>query len=149
MIRIIFIFLFVIATAYYMTKLIAKKGDVFARNKNIKIIEKMSFGMDKAIYILRIGESYYIVSVGKNNIELLDKMSKEDLHFEPKDEYNKNEPFHMYLDKHLQIKDEVEFFQENMGNSDEFATSIMKKLKRMKSRDEGTKYSMNKDEKDE
>ena len=50
----VFIFVFIIFIAYITTKFIGKKSMMFTAGKNLKVVDRISLGLDKALYIIRL-----------------------------------------------------------------------------------------------
>lgn len=121
-ISIIGVFCFILIAAYTITKLIAKNSSTFIKGRNIKVIEKIALGIDKSMYLINVGTAYYIIAVGKQNIELIDKISEESLKFNLNNtQYKKSE--------------------EASINIESFKTSIINKLKEMKRKNEVEYYT--------
>ncbi len=73
-------FVFVLMLAYYGAKLTAKyQGNMLNNRSNIKIIESFRVGGNKIIAIAKIGKSYYALGIGKEEINLIDKIELDDL----------------------------------------------------------------------
>ncbi|MBR3833265.1 MAG: flagellar biosynthetic protein FliO [Lachnospiraceae bacterium] len=84
-ISLILIFVFILVLAYFTTKLAAKlQGNSLTKNANIKIIESFRLGGNKFISIVKIGEAYYALGFGKDEITMIDKLD-EDSFFLPED----------------------------------------------------------------
>ncbi len=87
-----FIFLFaaiiIIVLAYFATRLISLKFNGHSYKRNIKIIERFSFGIDKSLVLIELGDYHYFLYVSKNKIELIDKI--EDLNTEKIDATTKS-----------------------------------------------------------
>ncbi|QEK12263.1 flagellar biosynthetic protein FliO [Crassaminicella thermophila] len=132
-ISVIGVFFFILILAYIVTKLIAKNGAVLIKGKNIKIIEKIPLGIDKSIYLINIGTVYYVIAVGKQSIELIDKVNEDSIKLNIKSTQleKSNDTFDVYLDKYI---------EEASINK----VSIMNKLKKMRRKNE---YYKDKDEK--
>ncbi len=72
-------FVFVLVLAYYGAKITAKyQGNMLNNKSNIKIVESFRFGGNKIIAIAKIGKSYYALGIGKEEINLIDKIELED-----------------------------------------------------------------------
>lgn len=69
----------VILAAYYVTKLVAKTGSGQRRGTGIKQVASMSLGRDKSVTIVEIGDTAYILGVGPQRIELIDKKNRDEL----------------------------------------------------------------------
>lgn len=76
----ILIFVFVLILAYFTAKLTAKmQGNPLYKNSNMKIIETFRLGGNKFISIVKIGENYYALGFGKDEITMIDKMDPDSL----------------------------------------------------------------------
>ncbi len=66
--------------AYYVTKVTAKaSGGKFRRSSDIKLSGTLPLGKDKSVSIVRIGEYAYILGVGTQRVEMLDKIPLSEL----------------------------------------------------------------------
>ncbi len=73
-------FIFVLVLAYYGAKITAKyQGNMLNNKSNIQIIESFRVGGNKIIAIAKIGKSYYALGIGKEEINLIDKIELEDM----------------------------------------------------------------------
>ena len=81
LITVLFIFIFVLAVTYYLTKWIAgyQKGQMI--NKNIEGLEAFRLSNNKYIQIIRIGDKYLAIAVCKDTVTVITELSKEQLHF--------------------------------------------------------------------
>ncbi|QZY56763.1 flagellar biosynthetic protein FliO [Crassaminicella profunda] len=145
-ISVLFVFIFIVVAAYYVTKLIAKNGSVLIKGKNMKVVEKISLGLDKSIYLIHIGKHYYILAASKQNIDVIDKINEEDMKVVSKNkQYEKmDEDFDTLLDKYLY--EDNTFSQDQPKNFDAFTNTMMNKLKEMKRRTQGVKQHTDRDE---
>ncbi|MGE5632239.1 MAG: flagellar biosynthetic protein FliO [Caulobacteraceae bacterium] len=79
----IFYFLFmsavILGAAYYATKFIAKKGYGASNNKNLKVVEMVSLGIDKSLLLVKVGEQYLLLGSSQKNITLLTPVDSEKL----------------------------------------------------------------------
>lgn len=76
----ILIFLLVLVLAYAASKLAAKyQSNVLNNKSNIRIIESFRLGGNKFIAIAKIGESYYAIGLGKDEITFIDKINPDEL----------------------------------------------------------------------
>ncbi len=80
-ITVFIIFLAVLALTYFSTKWIAtyQKGKMFS--SNITVIETFKITTNKYIQIVRIGETYYAIAIGKDEITLLGELKEDELKF--------------------------------------------------------------------
>lgn len=76
----ILIFVLVVALAYFTTKFIAKyQNNLLNGRSNIRVIESFRIGNNKVIAIVRIGETYYALGIGKDEITMLDRLNPDEL----------------------------------------------------------------------
>ena len=62
-------------TTYWMGNLQKKKFS----NKNLKVIETISVGSNKYISIVEVGTVYLVVSIGKDEVHMLTRLSRDEL----------------------------------------------------------------------
>lgn len=86
LISVLFVFLAVLGITYLTTRWIAgyQKGHTF--NKNLKVIETLKITPNKYIQIIAAGEEYLVIAIGKDEVQLLTKLTKEQLIELPSDE---------------------------------------------------------------
>lgn len=74
-ISLLLIFVFVVALAYFGTKFVAKyQTNVLRKNSNVQVIESFRIASNKFIAIVKICDDFYALSVGKDEIHLIDKL---------------------------------------------------------------------------
>ena len=104
----ILIFIFVVAITYFTTYWLAGFQKKKSTSKNLKVIETVNVGSNKFISIVEAGTEYLVVSIGKDEVRLLTKLTKEqltDLSFETDiNPVVMQESFQQILDK---IKDKI------------------------------------------
>lgn len=67
--------LIVILLAFIVTKFIATKySNLNAGNNNMRVVERLNMGLDRYLAIVAVKETYYLVSITKKGIELIDKL---------------------------------------------------------------------------
>lgn len=74
---ILIVFLIILGGSYYLSKFLARKN--FGRRKIMRIVETLSLGYDRNIYIISIGKDYFLISSAQKNINFLYKLSEEDI----------------------------------------------------------------------
>ena len=84
LLTVLLIFAFTLVLAYLATKFIGtyQKNKGFKRNQvkgNVEVIETYPIAQGKYIQILRVGEKYIAVSVGKEEIHKLTELSEEEV----------------------------------------------------------------------
>lgn len=104
----ILIFIFVVVITYFTTYWMAGFQKKKSTSKNLKVIETVNVGSNKFISIVEAGTEYLVVSIGKDEVRLLTKLTKEqltDLSFETDiNPVVTQESFQQILDK---IKDKI------------------------------------------
>lgn len=125
----ILIFLIILTASYYLSRYIAKKN--LGKNKFIKIIETLSLGYDKNLYIIKIGEEFFLIACTQKEINLIDKLSSE--------KFNK-----VMLDaKNIELEKNQEFHnlnnEYNYGNIKGYHNDIKKSIKKLKNFVRGSK----------
>ncbi|HOQ15096.1 MAG TPA: flagellar biosynthetic protein FliO [Bacillota bacterium] len=84
----------VIASAFYLPRLALKsRGRVFGNQKSpMKLIGTLPLAKDKAVVLIEVGEYIYLLGVGSQNIEKLDKMRVEELNLKTDSDETSNHP---------------------------------------------------------
>ena len=75
---VLIIFLFVLAITYFTTKWIGNYQKTNFANKNLQIVESIRVGNNKFIAIVKAGEVYLVVAVGKDDVtrEVLNRVKE-------------------------------------------------------------------------
>ncbi|HCC08301.1 MAG TPA: flagellar biosynthetic protein FliO [Clostridiales bacterium] len=97
-ISIAFILALVMGLAYITTRYIGMSSGKRFRNSNIKLIEVMSIGYQKYLYIVKVTDKFMVLSVTKDDVKLLDTVDGEKLIIN-KDEGLIGKDFKNILDK--------------------------------------------------
>lgn len=90
------IFAFVLGVTYLTTRWMGGFQKSRSNNKNLHVIETISVGNNKYISIVEAGTVYLVVSVGKDEVHLLTRLTREqlkDFSFEHQREKEKQESF--------------------------------------------------------
>lgn len=73
------IFAVVLVATYYVTKWIAGFEKSQSYNHNLRIIETLRITTNKYIQIVKAGEKYLVIGIGKDEICLLGELSKDEV----------------------------------------------------------------------
>lgn len=65
------VFVFVIGSAYFLTKKLASLGALRMQGKNMKILETLQLNMNQMIYLIRVGDKTLLIGVSKDRITYL------------------------------------------------------------------------------
>ena len=79
LIGVLLIFVFVLALTYFTTRWLGGYTKAHSMNKNLQIVETIRVGNNKMISIVAAGKKYLVVSIGKDEVNLLGELSEEDL----------------------------------------------------------------------
>lgn len=73
------IFVFVLLLVYLVTRWMGSVQMGQSQHKNLHIVETIGVGNNKMISIIRAGTEYLVVAIGKDEVHLLTKLSREEL----------------------------------------------------------------------
>lgn len=79
LIGVLVIFLFVLLITYVVTKWLAGYQKGHMAGKNLLLVETMRIANNKFVQIIKAGEIYLVVAVGKDEVSLLAQLSAEQL----------------------------------------------------------------------
>jgi len=74
---VLLIFVFVLVLTYITTRWIASYQKSHNFNRNLEIIETLNVAANKYVQIVRAGDEYLVIAVGKEEIQLLTKLTEE------------------------------------------------------------------------
>lgn len=83
LIGVILIFLIVLVLTYFTSKWIGEYQQINMKNKNLQILESIKIGTNKFICLVKAGEVYLVVAVGKDEITMLAQLTEEQLSVSP------------------------------------------------------------------
>lgn len=83
LITVILIFLFVLALTYYTTRFVGKYQKTQMQSRNIEVIETFKVTANKFIQIVRTGDKYLVIAIGKDSITMLAELTEDELDFTP------------------------------------------------------------------
>lgn len=78
-ITVLILFVFVLLITYWTTRWIARYQKGKAGAGNLEVIETCRISPNKYVQILRAGEKYLVIAVGKDEIHMLAELSEEEL----------------------------------------------------------------------
>lgn len=76
---VLILFVFILAATYLVTKWIAKAQKEKVGNGNLEVIETCRITPNKYVQIVRAGEKYLVIAIGKDEIHMLAELTGEDL----------------------------------------------------------------------
>lgn len=79
LVGVLLIFCFVLVMTYLVSKWIGgyQKGSML--NKNLRVVESIKIGTNKFICLVKAGEVYLVVAVGKDEVTMLTQLTEEQL----------------------------------------------------------------------
>ena len=83
LIGVVLIFLIVLALTYFTARWIGGYQQINMKNKNLQILESIKIGTNKFICLVKAGEIYLVVAVGKDEITMLAQLTEEQLSVAP------------------------------------------------------------------
>ena len=95
----LFVFIFVIGLAYYITKKIASLGALRMQGKNMEIIETLQLGINQSIHLVRVGKKMLILGVSKDTINFLSETESDSIDQSVYKTSDEIKPFEEYLKK--------------------------------------------------
>ena len=73
------IFIFILVLTYYSTKWIAGYQKSHTYNNNLEIVETLKLTTNKYVQIVRAGDKYLVLGIGKDEITSLGELSAEEV----------------------------------------------------------------------
>ena len=99
LITLLIVFAFVLALTFYATKWMAKLQKNQFKNSNIKVIETFRLSNTKYIQIVKLGEKYVAIAIGKDTVTFLTELNESELDLSKVMEEPGNVDFHEILNK--------------------------------------------------
>ena len=78
---VLILFVFVLAITYWTTKWIAGYQKSKGANANLEVIETFQLANNKYIQIIRVGQKYLAVAIGKDSVTMLTEIPEDQLTF--------------------------------------------------------------------
>ena len=85
-ITVLILFVFVLLITYWTTRWIANYQKGKAGAGNLEVIETCRISPNKYVQILRAGEKYLVIAVGKDEVHMLAELSEDELVIRENDE---------------------------------------------------------------
>ncbi len=73
------IFAFVLVITYFTAKWVGGYQKMSMMNKNLQVIESLKIAPNKFLCLVKAGEVYLVIAVGKDEVTLLTQLTKEQL----------------------------------------------------------------------
>ena len=77
---VLIIFVGVLALTYFTTRWVASYQKGKMMSGNIQVVETFKITQNKFIQIVRIGEHYYAIAIGKDTVTMLGELKEEEIH---------------------------------------------------------------------
>lgn len=79
LVMLVIVFLVIMVVAYFVTKWVGNMGSTQMANKNIKVIEGCKVGQNKFVEVVKVGNKYFVLGIGKDEISCLGEVKEEEL----------------------------------------------------------------------
>lgn len=77
---VLIIFIGVLALTYFTTRWVASYQKGKMMSGNIQVLETLKITQNKFLQIVRVGEHYYTIAIGKDTITLLGELKEDEIH---------------------------------------------------------------------
>ncbi|NLX63691.1 MAG: flagellar biosynthetic protein FliO [Clostridiaceae bacterium] len=74
---ILLVFIAVLLLCYYTTRFIGRKMSGGMKNKNMRIVETLSLGPDRSLYLILVGDKHFLFFSSKKGLELVSEIDIE------------------------------------------------------------------------
>lgn len=95
----IIIFILIVAAAYFITKFISKSSYIHTKTNNMEILDFISLGKDKGLYIIRVGSEYLLIGATNGNINYLKSINKSEISIVAKDKIDFQQTLNFSIQK--------------------------------------------------
>ena len=99
LLTVFFIFLLVLLITVYTTKFVGSLQKMQGANRNMEIIETIRIANNKYLQIVRAGNKYFVIGVGKDEVSMLIEINEDELISLDSDKGNMKESFTEILSK--------------------------------------------------
>ena len=96
---VILVFLLVLALTYFTTRFVGNYQKARSENRNFEVIETYRITNGKYLQIVKIGEKYMVIGIGKDNITSICELSADDIKPVQESSIGSLETFRSVLDK--------------------------------------------------
>ena len=77
------VFVFVVALTYFTVRWVGALQKIQPGNKNFEVIETCKVTPNKYLQIVKVGSRYFLIGIGKDNIEYFTELQENDLDLSP------------------------------------------------------------------
>lgn len=79
---VLIMFLFVLGLAYLTARLAGRFQSNVQSRSNVRVIETARIGNNKYLQIVKIGERYFAIAIGKDDVTFLSELKEEELNLD-------------------------------------------------------------------
>ena len=79
LLTVLVIFIFVLVLTYLTTRFVGKYQKLQGYNKNFEAIETFRITNNKFLQLVRVGKRYLVISIGKDEVNLVMEISEDDI----------------------------------------------------------------------
>jgi len=80
-------FFLVIGAAFYITRFIGQSSIKLGRSSNLEVIDFISLGREKGLYIIKVGNRFMLIGVTNSTITYLAEIEKEHVKMEKQKDF--------------------------------------------------------------
>ena len=95
----LFIFIFIIGITFFTVRWMSKIGQGQSKYSNIEVIETRRITNNKFLQIIKAGDKYLLISVGKDEINMISELNEDSLDLEPENSSEQNMSFSAILER--------------------------------------------------
>ncbi len=96
---VLLVFILVLALTYFTTRFLGNYQKAKSVNRNFEVIETYRITNGKYLQLVRIGEKYMVIGIGKDNITSICELSADDIRPVPEASSLGSESFRSILEK--------------------------------------------------
>ena len=96
---VILVFLLVLALTYFTTRIVGNYQKARSVNRNFEVIETYRITNGKYLQIVKIGEKYVVIGIGKDNITSICELSADDIKPVTESSFQSVDTFRAVLEK--------------------------------------------------
>src|SRR5699024_3627332 len=129
--KIVFALVLVLILIYVLLLFLKKKNKLSANNQSFETLGGISFGQQKSIQVVRIGNKDYAVGVG-NDITMLDEITDQDVNEQLKETKYTEPPTMTFIQNWLQKRFTKEKEQKKSSPNQSFSKTLEEELEELR-----------------
>lgn len=98
LIGLIFVLIFILAAAYFTTRLVGNYKNSQLKNSNFKVIDSYRISPNKVMQIVKMGNKYIVIAVCKDNVNFITELEESEVLIKEPDK-TENQSFKQVFEK--------------------------------------------------